>query len=61
MFCSLVNQVQFVCNLQRLKQQHPGEAATSVIPEHQESHRIGHFRVPLCLCFKASLSAKPFL
>ena len=22
---------------------------------------IGHFRVPLCLCFKASLSAKPFL
>ena len=23
--------------------------------------RIGHFRVPLCLCFKASLSAKPFL
>ena len=21
----------------------------------------GHFRVPLCLCFKASLSAKPFL
>ena len=25
------------------------------------SHTIGHFRVPLCLCFKASLSAKPFL
>ena len=22
---------------------------------------IGHFRVPLCLCFKMSLSAKPFL
>ena len=22
---------------------------------------IGHFRVPLCLCFKASPSAKPFL
>ena len=22
---------------------------------------IGHFRVPLCLCLKASLSAKPFL
>ena len=22
---------------------------------------LGHFRVPLCLCFKASLSAKPFL
>ena len=22
---------------------------------------IGHFRVPLCLCFKASLIAKPFL
>ena len=22
---------------------------------------IGHFRVPLCLCFNASLSAKPFL
>ena len=22
---------------------------------------IGHFRVPLFLCFKASLSAKPFL
>ena len=21
---------------------------------------IGHFRVPLCLCFKTSLSAKPF-
>ena len=40
MFCSLVNQVQFVCNLQRLKLQHPGEAATSVVPEHQETHRI---------------------
>ena len=25
------------------------------------SYSIGHFRVPLCLCFKASLSAKPFL
>ena len=24
-------------------------------------HVIGHFRVPLCLCFKASLSAKPLL
>ena len=23
--------------------------------------KIGHFRVPLCLCFKASLSAKPFI
>ena len=23
--------------------------------------KIGHFRVPLCLCFKASLSAKPLL
>ena len=22
---------------------------------------IGHLRVPLCLCFKASLSAKPFI
>ena len=22
---------------------------------------IGHFQVPLCLCFKVSLSAKPFL
>ena len=26
----------------------------------RKSHLIGHFRVPLCLCFKASLSAKPF-
>ena len=26
-----------------------------------EEPLIGHFRVPLCLCFKASLSAKPFL
>ena len=24
-------------------------------------HVIGHFRVPLCLCFKTSLSAKPLL
>ena len=23
--------------------------------------QIGHYRLPLCLCFKASLSAKPFL
>ena len=23
--------------------------------------KVGHFRVPLCLCFKASLSVKPFL
>ena len=27
----------------------------------QRQKLIGHFRVPLCLCFKASLSAKPFL
>ena len=27
----------------------------------QKGRTIGHFRVPLCLCFKASLSAKPFL
>ena len=25
------------------------------------SFLIGHFRFPLCLCFKVSLSAKPFL
>ena len=28
---------------------------------NQGNDRIGHFRVPLRLCFKASLSAKPFL
>ena len=28
---------------------------------HEVLLPIGHFRVPLCLCFKASLSAKPFL
>ena len=27
----------------------------------RDQQQIGHFRVPLCLCFKASLSAKPFL
>ena len=26
-----------------------------------QARSISHFRVPLCLCFKASLSAKPFL
>ena len=26
-----------------------------------QNRRIGHFRVSLCLCFEASLSAKPFL
>ena len=25
------------------------------------THLIGHFQVPLCLCFKTSLSVKPFI
>ena len=29
--------------------------------EWQGKLRIGHFRVPLCLFFKTSLSAKPFI
>ena len=34
----------------------------SVLLLFKSIHRlIGHFRVPLWLCFKASLSAKPFL
>ena len=32
-----------------------------LIHEPINGNTIGHFRVPLCLCFKASLSAKPFL
>ena len=31
------------------------------IDKQQTPKEIDHFRVPLCLCFKASLSAKPFL
>ena len=26
-----------------------------------KQHSLGHFRVLLCLCFKTSLSAKPFI
>ena len=26
-----------------------------------QRYLLGHFRVLLCLCFKASLSAKPFI
>ena len=29
--------------------------------ERSTVERIGHFRVLLCLCFKTSLSAKPFI
>ena len=35
--------------------------ALSLTSLHPFRHPIGHFRIPLCLCFKASLSSKPLL
>ena len=34
---------------------------TSMVSYSIICYPIGHFQVPLCLCIKASLSAKPFL
>ena len=30
------------------------------VSQPETAYSIGHFRVPLCLCFKASLSGRPF-
>ena len=46
---------------ERASEQQHNQGSRRTCLEGRTNSQIGHFRVLLCLCFKPSLSAKPFL